>query len=59
MFISVDSYVFLPHFFQFRLWDFHVDLHGILDSKKQDSIVWRGMMFTPSFHDALILSENN
>ena len=54
MFIIVDSYVLLPHFLQLRLWDFHVDIHGILDFKKQDSTVWRDMMSTALFHDALM-----
>jgi hypothetical protein len=56
MLISVDFYVFLPHFFQFRLWDFHVDIYGILDFFKQDSTVLRGMISTPLFHDALMRS---
>ena len=54
MFISFDSYVLLPHFFQLQMWDFHVDIHGILDFKKQDCTVWRGIMSTPSFHDMLM-----
>jgi hypothetical protein len=56
MLISVDFYVLLPHFIQLRLWDFHVDIHGILVFQKQDSTVWRGMIFTLSFHDALMRS---
>jgi hypothetical protein len=56
MLISVDFYILLSHFFQLRLWDFHVDIHGILDFFKQDSTIWRGMISTPSFHDALMRS---
>ena len=57
MLISVDFYVFLSHFFQLRLWDFHVDIHGILDFFfKQHSTVWRGMISTPLFHDVLMRS---
>jgi hypothetical protein len=56
MLISVDFYVLLPHFFQLRLWDFHVDIHEILDFFKQDSTVWRCMIFTPLFHDVLMCS---
>ena len=56
MLINVDFYVLLPQFFQFRLWDFYVDIYRILDFFKQDSIVQRGMIFTPSFHDALMHS---
>jgi hypothetical protein len=56
MLINVDFYVLLPQFFQLRLWDFHADIHGILDFFKQDSTVWRGMISTPSFHEALMRS---
>ena len=56
MLINVDFYVLLSQFFQFRLWDFYADIHGILDFFKQDSTVQRGMIFTSSFHDALMHS---
>jgi hypothetical protein len=56
MLINVDFYIFLPQFFQLRLWDFHVNIHGILGFFKQDSTVWRGMIYTPSFHDVLMRS---
>jgi hypothetical protein len=56
MLINADFYVLLPQFFQFRLWHFYVDIHGILDFFKQDSPVQRGMISTPSFHDALMHS---
>jgi hypothetical protein len=56
MLINVDFYVLLPQFFQLQLWDFHVDIHGILDFFKQDSTVWRVMISIPSFHDALMRS---
>ena len=58
MVISVYFNILLPHFFSALTVGFSC-IHGILNlkKKKQDYLIFKGMMSTPSFDDAFILSK--